>query len=105
MVFQHPVTLRLDFDSLEGRFERIQPFIHQGLTAAVEALTHLAFEPKFKPKVAEIQEVVVAGLDGSAGPDVAFDAGVLTVGVPIKLGDHRAPTKEVKASLAWWAGM
>jgi hypothetical protein len=99
MLFQRPIPVRLNFDSLHGDFALVQPFIHQGLTATMEALTKIAFDSARKDFAAKIQSVLVSGEAEGAPVRIEMANGALSVGVPLKIADIRPPTDAVLAAL------
>jgi hypothetical protein len=99
MVLQRPVTLSLDFDSLNGSYALVQPFIHQALTATLEAITSIAFDPAFKTLTERIEHVTIAGTDTFPRPLADLTGATLAVTVPIKPGDARPPTPDVLKTL------
>ena len=96
MMLGHPVKVDLDFGSLDGRFERVNPFIHQGLSAVLEGLGRLLLDrPTWDPFLAKIRRVKIAGAPEDAPCSATLTRGTLFVRVPLKVADIRPPTRDV----------
>ncbi|MCX7048426.1 MAG: YqcC family protein [Candidatus Sumerlaeota bacterium] len=65
----HEAELVIDWDSLGGRYERMQPFIHQVIAGALEAIVSVGFSPATQTRLRESVRRVVIGLceEGKAG--------------------------------------
>ncbi|HEY4329413.1 MAG TPA: hypothetical protein VGN88_06735, partial [Phycisphaerae bacterium] len=92
LVFKHPTSLSLDFDSLNGTYDLVQPFIHQALTGSVEALTKIAFDPECEKLVQSIHAVIIR--QGNLC-QATLTAGTLTLHIPLKIGDFPPPTGRI----------
>ncbi len=99
MVFQRPIALILNFDSLGGKYELIQPFIHQGLTGTLEALTQIAFDPACKALAEVLREVHISGVAADRPVILRLAEGALAVAVPLQAGDARPPTPAILTAL------
>jgi uncharacterized protein YqcC (DUF446 family) len=96
MMLGHPVKITLDFASLEGRFERVRPFIHQGLSAVLEGLGRLLLDrDTWAPFFAMIRRVRIAGAAEDAQCTATLSNGTLSVRVPLKVADIAPPTHDV----------
>lgn len=76
----HPTDLVVDYDSLGGRFDLVQPFVHHAVAGALGAIAKVGFDPASRePLGAAVQRVAIAA--SSAGQDlgVTIEDGLLTV--------------------------
>src|SRR5262245_35123893 len=88
MLLGHKAKLELDFDGLGGNYSLVQPFIHQGLTGALEGLGLVAFDPVWRKKLEGVKGMVIAPAKKGA---VSVKGGKLTVKVALQ-ETGRAPT-------------
>ena len=97
MMVGHPVSIDLDFASLDGRFERVTPFIHQGLSGVLEGLGRLLVDREtWGPFLARIQKVKISAAPGDAVCAATLNiAGMLHVRVPLKMAEVGPPTLDV----------
>jgi uncharacterized protein YqcC (DUF446 family) len=91
----HPAALTVDYDSLGGRYELVQPFVHQAVAGTIQALAELGFDPaRGEPLRAAVSHVVIAG-DSTDACDVTIANGVLTARVALdNTGADAAPAIE-----------
>ena len=95
MMLGRPVQVRLDFDSLGGRYERVRPFIHQGVTGVLEAFGRLFVDrARWEPFLGSIRNVSIAAAAG-AECKAMMNGETLAVHVPLVIEDVRAPTHQV----------
>ena len=99
LLIGHPVEFAPDFDSLEGRYERMQPFVHVAIAGVLEALVKVRFDPTCGSKLTLIQRIVICGLapEHDSG-DVLLNGGTLIVSVP--LAGTQPPTEQIAAAMS-----
>lgn len=79
IVARHPIELALDYASLHGRYERVQPYIHNAVSGAIEAIAHLAFDPVAGPKLANVRKVTISSADDDLASSAALSASELVI--------------------------
>ncbi len=96
MALGHRVELILDYESLGGKYQWIQPLIHQALTGGLGALSRVAFSSPASRERLEvlIRRLVIRGSDAGKGCFAELGDGVLTIGAPL-VADGPAPEKEL----------
>ncbi|MFI5377951.1 MAG: YqcC family protein [Tepidisphaerales bacterium] len=99
MALGHEAGLVVDYGSLGGRFERVQPFVHQAVSGALQAISQLGFNPATQGRLRErVQQVIItAGADGQECAAELAD-GVLTVKAPLVEGEP-PPTEQLAAAI------
>jgi hypothetical protein len=95
MVIGHPVELSPDFDALSGRYELVQPFVHQAITGALGAVTQLAFDPAVPADFkASLNRLIIRPAGEGQSCAVEFAAGEMTISVPL-IAEGPAPTADI----------
>lgn len=99
LLLGHPVELTVGYESLGGRYELVQPFVHQAVAGTLTALSRLAFDPaRGGPlRAAVVRVVIVAGKEGEEC-DVTIADGALTSRVPLG-PDGSDPTPSIDAAI------
>lgn len=94
LLLGHPVEFAPNFDSLEGRYERVQPFVHLAIAGALEALVKVRFDPKFGSALTAIQKIAVVACPLGQTQSVAnLSDSALSIFVP--LNGERPPTDQI----------
>jgi hypothetical protein len=98
LLLGHSVQFVPDFNSLGGRYERIQPFVHFAITGALEAITKVRFDPTFGPGLTEVRRIIVQACPPGEERGVVTLAGpVLTIGVPLDI--QQPPSEEIAGAI------
>lgn len=63
MALGHATSMYVDYDSLNGRYELLQPFIHQALSGALGAVSVVAFDPQWQRLIREVRRVWIRRAD------------------------------------------
>lgn len=92
----HAVGLIIDYDSLGGHYDWLQPFVQQAIGGSLGALTGVGFDPQCRDALgAAIQRVQIACAGGEPRPgpasEVTIDGGLLTMRVPLVVTAPGAP--------------
>lgn len=86
-----PVELHIDWDSLGGRFDNVQPFVHRVIAGVLDAMATVAFtEPK--ADLSFVRRVEIAGTydygeRGEGSESLTFDDGTLRLQVSFQPAD------------------
>lgn len=93
LLLGHPVEFVADFDSLEGRYDLVQPFVHLAIAGSLDALAKVRFDPAFGAALTAIGKIMIrpGQPDGPCAVDLYDEA--LTIRVP--LSGQRAPIEEI----------
>jgi|GEM_PF-3760993 len=63
MALGHATSMYVDYDSLNGRYELLQPFIHQALSGALGAVSMVGFDPQWQRLIREVRRVWIRRAD------------------------------------------
>ncbi len=98
LLLGHPVQFASDFDSLGGRYERVQPFVHFAITGALEAIAKVRFDPAFGTALTVVRRIVVQACPpGEERGVVTLSGSVLTIGVPLDI--EKPPSEEIAGAI------
>lgn len=87
LVLGHEVELVMDYDSLGGRFELIQPFIHGALSDVMAAIVQLRFAPLTAgPLAATVNRLVISAAEPDGPCRIRLGNGTLTLQLPLTDG-------------------
>jgi hypothetical protein len=99
LMIGHSVALDLDFGSLEGRYDRVRPFIHQGLAAVLDAFAQPADDRSAWHRFLHaVQRITIAGCNPDRPLTASLTRGALAVCVPLADADEQPPTDRVIAA-------
>jgi len=94
LLLGHPVEFAADFDSLEGRYDLVQPFVHLAIAGALEAITKVRFDPKFGAALMGVNGILIR----PGSPDeasCAVDLREQSLTIRVALTGERPPTEAI----------
>ncbi len=104
MALDHPVEFEVDYDSLGGKYELVQPFVQQAIAGTLGAIAQIGFNPSSQGPLREcVHGVVIRAGDDGAGCEVELEDGMLTVRASLAPSERPpvdAITGAIKAMLA-----
>ena len=99
MALGHATEFEVDYDSLGGQFEQVQPFVHQAISGALAAITQIGFNPATQGPLRErVHGVVVRAGEDGARCAAELDDGTLTIRAPLA-GDGPPPTEAIAGAI------